>query len=197
MYKGQLIGYARVSSTGQSLDVQVAKLEAYNCDKIYSEKLSGLDQNRPQLIACLDYIREGDTFVVTRLDRVARSALHLGKIIEKLEVKKANLVIIDQNIDTKTSQGKLMFNMLASFAEFEQSIRKERQVDGIAQAKKNGVRFGRPSTLTTKIISCVKQDIGTSLSVQEIIDKHQISRRSYYYIKNDNLPSQIKKEKIC
>lgn len=85
--KSQLIGYARVSSAGQNLDVQLSKLNAYGCDKIYKEKLSGLDQNRPELLKCLDCIREHDTLVVTRLDRVARSALHLGQIVELLEEK--------------------------------------------------------------------------------------------------------------
>jgi DNA invertase Pin-like site-specific DNA recombinase len=191
-YKSQLIGYARVSSSGQNLDVQLAKLGGYGCDKIYKEKLSGLDQNRPELAKCLDYVREHDTLVVTRLDRVARSALHLGQIVELLEEKKVNFVVIDQNIDTKTPQGKLMFQMLASFAEFEQSLRKERQMDGIKQAKKNGVKFGRPSTLTREKANAVLEDMGTDLSVQAIMDKHAISRRSYYAIKTGKY-----KEKLC
>ena len=82
-----MIGYARVSSAGQNLDVQLAKLSGYGCDKIYKEKLSGLDQNRPELAKCLNYAREHDTLVVTKLDRVARSALHLGQIVELLEEK--------------------------------------------------------------------------------------------------------------
>ena len=123
--KSQSIGYARVSSVGQNLDTQLNKLSEYGCDKIYKEKISGLEQNRPALISCLDYVRAGDTVVVTRLDRVARSALHLGQIVDLLENKEVNFVVIDQNIDTKSSQGKLMFHMLASFAEFEQSLRKE------------------------------------------------------------------------
>jgi DNA invertase Pin-like site-specific DNA recombinase len=182
--KSQNIGYARVSSSGQSLDVQLAKLSEYGCDKVYKEKVSGLEQNRSELISCLDYVRNGDTVVVTRLDRVARSALHLGQIIDLLENKEVNFVVIDQNIDTKSSQGKLMFNMLASFAEFEQSLRKERQIDGIKQAKIKGVKFGRPCTLTDKIILNVKNDMSSNLSVQDIIDKNKISRRSYYAIKN-------------
>ena len=182
--KSQSIGYARVSSVGQNLDTQLSKLSEYGCDKIYKEKISGLEQNRPELISCLDYVRSGDTVVVTRLDRVARSALHLGQIVDLLESKDVNFVVIDQNIDTKSPQGKLMFHMLASFAEFEQSLRKERQIDGIKQAKINGVKFGRPCTLTDEIILNVKADMNSDLSVQEIIDKHNISRRSYYAIKN-------------
>ena len=154
--KRRSIGYARVSSVGQNLDTQLSKLSEYGCDKIYKEKISGLEQNRPELISCLDYVRAGDTIVVTRLDRVARSALHLGQIVDLLESKDVNFVVIDQNIDTKSPQGKLMFHMLASFAEFEQSLRKERQIDGIKQAKINGVKFGRPCTLTNEIILNVK-----------------------------------------
>jgi DNA invertase Pin-like site-specific DNA recombinase len=192
--KCQSIGYARVSSVGQNLDTQLSKLSEYGCDKIYKEKISGLEQNRPELISCLDYVRAGDTVVVTRLDRVARSALHLGQIVDLLESKDVNFVVIDQNIDTKSPQGKLMFHMLASFAEFEQSLRKERQIDGIKQAKKNGVKFGRPCTLTDEIILNVKADMNSDLSVQEIIDKHNISRRSYYAIKNGTKKISMRKD---
>ena len=138
---GQLVGYARVSSSGQSLDVQIDKLTQFGCQKIYKEKLTGMDQNRPALLQCLDYVREGDTLVITKLDRMARSALHLGQIAEKLETKKVNFIVLDQNIDTSTPHGKLMFNMLASFAEFENGIRKERQAEGIKKAIQKGLNL--------------------------------------------------------
>ncbi|MCF6766769.1 recombinase family protein [Thiotrichales bacterium 19S11-10] len=100
--KSQLVGYARVSSSGQNLDVQLEKLKKYGCDEIYQEKISGVNQNRPELIKCLDYVRKGDTLVITKLDRMARSALHLGQIVEKLKKKNVNFVVIDQHIDTSS-----------------------------------------------------------------------------------------------
>lgn len=184
---GQLIGYARVSSYGQSLDIQTEKLEAYGCIKIYKEKISGINQDRPMLINCLDYVREQDVLVVTRLDRMARSVFHLGKIVDTLEKKKVNFVVIDQHIDTTTPQGKLMFNMLASFAEFENGLRKERQIEGIKKAQQKGVKFGRPTKVNEEIKRAVVADIGASnMSVRKIIKKHGISKDAYYKIKRAN-----------
>ena len=124
------IGYGRVSSTGQSLDVQLEKLK--HCSKIYQEKKSGRTDNREQLQLALDYVREGDVFVITKLDRLGRSTRDLLNIINKLETKGVQLQVLDQNIDTGTPTGKLMFTMLSSIAEFENELRRERQSDGIA-----------------------------------------------------------------
>jgi DNA invertase Pin-like site-specific DNA recombinase len=121
-----LVGYARVSSVGQSLDVQLDKLQ--HCDKIYQEKKSGADGKRPRLEACLEYVREGDTLVVTRLDRLARSTLHLCQIAEELKRQQVNLQVLDQNIDTNDATGRLLFNMLGAIAQFETEIRTERRM---------------------------------------------------------------------
>ena len=142
------IGYARVSSVGQSLEVQLEKLDAAKCDRIYKEKRSGRTADRPEFKACMNYLREGDTLVVTRLDRLARSVVHLAQLGKRFEDERINLVVLDQSIDTSTSSGRLMFNMLASIAEFENDLRTERQAEGIAKAKENGVKFGRPAKLT-------------------------------------------------
>jgi DNA invertase Pin-like site-specific DNA recombinase len=141
-----LIGYARVSSVGQSLDVQLDKLK--HCDKIYEEKKSGATGIRPRLEACLEYVREGDTLVVTRLDRLARSTLHLCQIAEELKRKEVHLQVLDQNINTGDATGRLLFNMLGAIAQFETEIRAERQLDGIQKAKERGVHFGRKRRLT-------------------------------------------------
>jgi DNA invertase Pin-like site-specific DNA recombinase len=127
------VGYARVSSVGQSLEVQLDKLK--HCDKIYQEKKSGASGKRPRLQACLEYIREGDTLVVTRLDRLARSTLHLCQIAADLERKQVNLQVLDQNINTNDATGRLLFNMLGAVAQLETEIRAERQMDGIQKAK--------------------------------------------------------------
>ena len=142
------IGYARVSSTGQSLDVQLAKLGQAKCDRIYQEKRSGRTADRPEFQACMNYLREGDTLIITRLDRLARSVVHLAQLAKRFQQESIDLLVVDQNIDTSTSTGRLMFNMLASIAEFENDLRTERQAEGIAKAKENGVKFGRPAKLT-------------------------------------------------
>lgn len=142
------VGYARVSSTGQSLDVQMGKLKQAGCSRIYHEKKSGLTTKRPEFKECMNYLREGDTLVITRLDRLARSVIHLAEIAKRFQNENIDLVVLDQKIDTSTSTGRLMFNMLASIAEFESDLRSERQAEGIAKAKENAVKFGRPAKLT-------------------------------------------------
>ncbi len=142
------IGYARVSSTGQSLEVQLSKLGQANCDRIYQEKRSGRTADRPEFQACMNYLREGDTLIITRLDRLARSVVHLAQLAKRFQREGIDLLVMDQNIDTSTSTGRLMFNMLASIAEFENDLRTERQAEGIAKAKENGVKFGRPAKMT-------------------------------------------------
>jgi DNA invertase Pin-like site-specific DNA recombinase len=145
----EIVGYARVSSQGQSLAVQDEKLRAFGCTRIYAEKKSGRQQdNRPQFQACLEFLREGDTLVISRLDRMARSVLDLAKIADVLKRKRVTLKVIDQAIDTSTSEGKLMFSLLGAFAEFECDIRAERQSDGISKAKAMGVKFGRKRALS-------------------------------------------------
>ena len=96
----------------------------------------------------MNYLREGDTLIITRLDRLARSVVHLAQLAKRFQREGIDLLVVDQNIDTSTSTGRLMFNMLASIAEFENDLRTERQAEGIAKAKENGVKFGRPAKMT-------------------------------------------------
>jgi DNA invertase Pin-like site-specific DNA recombinase len=143
------VGYARVSTSGQSLDIQLDKLKAYGCNKVFAEKRSGRQaDSRPELQACLQFVREGDTLVISRLDRMARSILDLAKIADQLKKKGVALRVLDQALDTGTSEGKLMFSLLGAFAEFENDIRAERQMDGIKRAKEKGITFGRKRALT-------------------------------------------------
>jgi len=109
--------------------------------------MSASTNKRPRLNACLEYVREGDTLVVTRLDRLARSTLDLCQIAAELERKEVNLQVLDQNINTSDATGRLLFNMLGAIAQFETEIRAERQMDGIKKAKQEGVKFGRKSSL--------------------------------------------------
>ena len=180
-----IIGYARVSSVGQSLAIQIDKLKAYNCGKIYQEKSSGTTADRPELKACLDYVREDDVLVITKLDRLARSTFHLTQIADKLKNKGVELVVIDQHIDTSTPTGKLMFNMLAAIAEFETELRKERQLEGIAKAKNNGVKFGAKAKLTEAMIAQMKTERNAGVLIKDLCFKYRISKASVYRLLAD------------
>ncbi|MGO8753835.1 MAG: recombinase family protein [Gallionellaceae bacterium] len=172
------IGYARVSSTGQSLEVQLEKLKG--CEKIYREKKSAKTDNRPQLQICLDYVRHGDTLVITKLDRLARSTRDLLNITNKLSAKKVQLKVLDQNIDTSTPTGKLMLTMLGAIAEFENDLRKERQADGIEMAKKKGVQFGRKPSLTAEQIQEMKELRDSGIMIKDLMSKYSLSKASIY-----------------
>jgi DNA invertase Pin-like site-specific DNA recombinase len=142
---GAIVGYARVSSAGQDYQTQVDRLTAAGATKIFSEKQSGLDDDRPELAKCLDYLREGDTLIVTKLDRLARSASHLHQIVDKLNKDGAGFKVLDDaSLDTTTRTGKLVFGILASIAQFETELRKERQMEGIAKAKAKAEKTGTP-----------------------------------------------------
>lgn len=144
------IGYARVSTAGQSLDVQIEQLQKAGCGKIFQEKISGVKHGRHQLVAMLDYVREGDTVTVCKLDRIARSTKHLLDIVEQLEKKGVAFKVLNINMDTSTPTGKLMFTMLGAIAEFERSLMLERQREGIEKAKQAGHYKGRKPTAKEK-----------------------------------------------
>jgi DNA invertase Pin-like site-specific DNA recombinase len=140
------VGYARVSTQDQDLTIQRERLAW--CEKLFEKTASGTDARRPQLQACLDYVREGDTLVITRLDRLARSTLHLCEIAELLARKGAHLHVLEQQVDTHTPAGRLLFGMLLVIAQFELELRAERQREGLAKAKRAGEHFGRTKALT-------------------------------------------------
>jgi DNA invertase Pin-like site-specific DNA recombinase len=173
-----LVGYARVSSVGQSLDVQVAKLG--HCDRVFQEKQSGAAGTRPRLAACLEYVREGDTLVVTRLDRLARSTLHLCQIAEELARKRVHLQVLDQHIDTSDATGRLLFNMLGAIGQFETELRAERQMDGIQKAKERGVHFGRKQKLTRAQILELQHRRQQGTRIKTLMHDYSISKVSVY-----------------
>lgn len=178
-----LVGYARVSSVGQSLDVQLDKLS--HCDKIFQEKKSGASGNRPRLQACLEYIREGDTLAVTRLDRLARSTLHLCKIADEFQRKGIHLSVLDQNIDTSSATGRLLFNMLGAIGQFETEIRAERQMDGIQKAKEKGVKFGRKKSLRKKQVAELRKRRQNGGLIKELMKDYGLSKASVYRYLSD------------
>src|SRR5918992_1921629 len=172
------VGYARVRSIGQSLEVQLDKLK--HCDKLYQEKKSGASGRQPRLQACLEYIREGDTLVVTRLDRLARSTLHLCQMAADLERKQVNLQVLDQNINTGNVTGRLLFNMLSAIAQFETEIRAERQMDGIQKAKERGVHFGRKKTLTPAQVTELRHRRAHGDLINTLTQDYGLSKASVY-----------------
>jgi DNA invertase Pin-like site-specific DNA recombinase len=173
-----LVGYARVSSVGQTLAVQLDKLKA--CDKIFQEKISGVTDKRPQLQSCLEYVRQGDTLVVTKLDRLARSTLHLCQIAAELERKQVDLQVLDQNIDTKSATGRLLFNMLGAIAQFETEIRAERQREGIQKARERGVKFGKRRKLNKRQVAELQKRRSQGALIRTLMRDYGISKTSVY-----------------
>jgi DNA invertase Pin-like site-specific DNA recombinase len=173
------VGYARVSSVGQSLDVQIEKLR--DCDKVFQEKRSGVDAGRPALKRCLEFLREGDTLLVTKIDRLARSTSDLYRIVSSLGDKGVQFRVIDDpSIDTTSRTGKLVMGILALIAEFESDIRHERQMDGIRKARERGVRFGRKPLLVSETIQQVRKLRKAGKTVPEIMRQTSLSKASVY-----------------
>jgi len=172
------IGYAQVSSVGQSLAVQLEKLTS--CDKTHQEKKSGSTSKRFSLEACLDYVRDGDVLVITRLDRLARSTLHLCQVAAELQRKGVHLQVLDQHIDTSDATGRLLFNLLGAIAQFETEIRAERQMDGIQNAKARGVPFGRHKTLTRQQIAERQARRQQGIAISTLMHDDRISKAAVY-----------------
>lgn len=141
-------GYARVSTEEQSLDIQIEALTKAGCELIRGEKVSGTSRDgRKELETLMQFMRQGDTLVITRIDRLARSIGDLVDIVQELEDKGVALMATDQPIDTSSAMGKMFLSMLGVFAQFETELRKERQTEGIIKAKKKGIYKGRPAKM--------------------------------------------------
>lgn len=139
-----IIAYARVSTIDQNPELQFDALKKAGAEKVFVDKASGADRERPQLAACLDFIRAGDVLLFWKLDRLARSTVHLGQIAEACREKGVDLKCLTQPIDTTTPTGKLMFSILSCFAEFERDLIVERTLAGLAVARAQGRIGGRP-----------------------------------------------------
>lgn len=147
------IGYARVSSAGQNETAQVDILNRHGVEELFVDKASGTSRDgRPALANAIKFARKGDAIVVTRLDRLARSVIDLHTIARELQGKGVDLIATEQQIDTTSPTGRLMFNMLGAIAEFETDLRRERQLEGIAKAKTEGRYKGRPVTVDGEAI---------------------------------------------
>ena len=178
----QRYGYARVSSLDQNTSIQKDALEASGCNRIWEEQASGTSRNtRPELTSVLSYLREGDTLVVTRVDRLARSVRDLQDIVYELKDRGVHLQALEQPIDTSTAAGKAFLDMLGVFAEFETSLRKERQLEGIAKAKAKGVYKGKQPLSDTKkkeVIDLFKD----GLKQVEIVKQTNLGRTTVHSI---------------
>jgi DNA invertase Pin-like site-specific DNA recombinase len=177
-----LIGYARVSTQEQNLDLQIIALKEAGCEKIFTEKASGAQRDRPELKAAIDYARSGeDVLVVWKLDRLARSLKQLIDTVEKFEAQKIGFLSLTESINTTTSGGRLIFHIFASLAEFERSIIRERTTAGLRAAKQYGRIGGRPSALKEKDLSVARtllQD--SSITVENIAKRMQIAPSTLY-----------------
>jgi DNA invertase Pin-like site-specific DNA recombinase len=171
-------GYARVSTTDQDLTIQIDALKNAGCETIRQEKVSGTSiQGRDELNILLEFLREGDELVITRIDRLARSIRDLQNIVYDLDKKGVTLSATEQPIQTNTSAGKCFLDMLGVFGEFETNLRKERQMEGIAKAKEKGVYKGRkPSVDVEKVKELKENGLGASAIAKEM----GIGRASVY-----------------
>ncbi len=174
------VGYARVSTTSQNLDMQVSALTDAGCEKIYTEKVSGVG-DRTELKAVLEYLRDGDSLVIYKLDRLGRNMKDLLAIIEQLQQKNVSLVSLRDNIDTGSTTGKLIMHIFASLAEFERDLIKERSAEGRREAKKKGVRFGRPKQPKPEKANMCAQLYRNGNSVSAIMRTTGIKSRNTVY----------------
>lgn len=183
-------GYGRVSSTGQNLEAQLLQLKEFGCDKIFKEKISGREkENREEFKKLLQMVKGGDTIVVTKLDRFARSTKDALSTIEYLNQVGVGLIVLNMGgdkVDTTTAIGKLMIVVLSGIAEFEADINKERQAEGIILAKERGVYKGKPKKYTDKhkglqyALKLFNERNINKITVDEISEITKISRATIY-----------------
>lgn len=200
-----LVGYARVSSTDQNLTIQLDALKKAGCKKIFSEKKSGTSKkDRNAFDECMEYIREGDTLVVTRIDRLTRSILDLQTLLHDLKDKDINLKALDQPVDTSSASGKFFLDMLGVFAEFETNLRRERQLEGIERAKKEGVYKGRKPTARAKsneVIDLINQGFTRTAIAKKlnlgIASVYRILKTHHQNNPDQNLPGSQSTKKFA
>ncbi|CAO4841916.1 MAG: DNA-invertase hin [Holosporales bacterium] len=181
-------GYARVSKNDQSLEVQIKKLKMAGCDEIFKEKISGVKEDRSELKKLTDKLRSGDTIYVVRLDRLGRKMLQLVELINYFKENGINFVSLENNIDTTTPLGMVLFSMCAAFSEMERELIKERVKAGVEAAHAKGRRGGRPKALTEEkenmLVSLLTSD---QFSVTQICQIVGITRSVYYrFLKSYN-----------
>ena len=175
------IGYARVSTQEQNLDLQIDALTAHGCEKIYQEHASGKNTERPELESCLKALRAGDLLCVNKLDRLGRNLADLIRIVSDLEKQGIGFVSLSENIDTSTPSGVLTLHIFSALSEYERSLIRERTNAGISAARDRGRVGGRPSKLTGKNLAMAKELMANKDNdVSEIAKKFDVSRATLY-----------------
>ncbi|CAI3948250.1 Site-specific DNA recombinase SpoIVCA/DNA invertase PinE (SpoIVCA) (PDB:1GDT) [Commensalibacter communis] len=174
------IGYARVSTIDQDTSLQISALQQFGCEKIYQDKASGAKTDRPELLNAISYLREGDTLVVWKLDRLGRSINHLIQIINDLEERNVGFKSLTENIDTTTPGGKLVFHLFGALAQFERDLIKERTRAGLKAARDQGRIGGRPVVMTDEKLKKAKEYLQKGLNVQEAAARIKVSKTTLY-----------------
>src|SRR5512141_1750132 len=176
-----LVGYARVSTQDQNPALQLDALKAAGCEKVFVEKASGAQRDRPELSAALDYLRAGDSLVVWKLDRLARSLKQLIETVELLENRSIGLRSLTEAIDTTTAGGKLIFHVFGALAEFERSIIRERTKAGLEAARARGKQGGRPPSLDAKDLAAAKAMLSDpEITMEEVAKRLQVAPSTLY-----------------
>lgn len=176
-----LVGYARVSTQDQDPALQLDALKAAGCEKVFVEKASGAQRDRPDLEAALNYMRKGDTLVVWRLDRLARSLKQLIETVERLEREGVRFRSLTESIETESSGGKLVFQIFGALAEFERSLIRERTVAGLAAARARGRKGGRPPALSPEDVKAARALLGDpTITVEEVARRLGVAPSTLY-----------------
>jgi DNA invertase Pin-like site-specific DNA recombinase len=176
-----LVGYARVSTQDQNPALQLDALKAAGCEKMFVEKASGAQRDRPELLAALDYLRAGDSLVVWKLDRLARSLKQLIETVELLESRSIGLRSLTEAIDTTTAGGKLVFHVFGALAEFERSIIRERTKAGLDAARARGKKGGRPPALVAKDLAAAKAMLSDpEITMEEVAKRLKVAPSTLY-----------------
>lgn len=183
-----LIGYARISTAEQSMDLQIDAIKSAGCEKLFSDTVSGSKARRPGLDEALGFVREGDTLVVWKLDRLGRSLTHLVQLMETLQKRGVSFKSLSDGIDTTTPMGKMTFGIFGSLSEFELSLLRERTLAGLKAARARGRNGGRKKSLNREQIATMLTLYESGKhSVVDICKQMQISRKSFYnYLAREN-----------
>jgi DNA invertase Pin-like site-specific DNA recombinase len=183
---GNLIGYARVSTTEQNPTLQLDALQAAGCERVFTEEASGAVAERPELVRALDHLRPGDTLVVWKLDRLGRSLRHLIDTVRELEDRGVGFRSLQEQVDTTTPGGRLVFHVFGALAEFERDLIRERTHAGLAAARARGRRGGRPTVMTPEKLKAARQLYDARQhTIAEIAATLGVSRASIYRSLND------------
>ena len=183
-----LIGYARVSTYEQNLDLQLDALQKDGCEKIFTDKASGEKDDRPGLAEAIEFLRKGDTLVVWKLDRLGRSLRHLIEVVNDLHQNGRLFKSLQENIDTASSSGKLIFHVFGALAEFERDVIRERTLAGLQAARERGKVGGRPKVLDDKQVAMARSLLEKNgHSIGEVCRASGVSRSTLYrYLESED-----------